>query len=105
MTEWVHVCALADLPPGAKRVVDVAGVSVLVVNHAGELYAVEDVCSHDGDALGDGPVRGAEVICPRHGARFCLKTGAALSAPAYEPIATFPVQVVEGEVQVSDPRW
>lgn len=105
MGAWTRVCPLAELPPDSRRTVDLDGALVLVVNSGGELYAVEDVCTHDGAPLGDGGIEGAVVICPRHGARFCLRTGAVLAPPAYAPIATFPLRVIEGIVEVRDPRW
>jgi 3-phenylpropionate/trans-cinnamate dioxygenase ferredoxin component len=95
---WVDVAAAGELPPGTHRVYEVDGRFVAVYNVAGELYAIEDLCTHDGNPLSDGPVEGHEVICPRHGARFCLRTGAALSPPAYEAIATFSVRVADGRI-------
>jgi 3-phenylpropionate/trans-cinnamate dioxygenase ferredoxin subunit len=62
---------------------------------------VEDVCSHDGAELAGGPVDDHQVICPRHGARFCLRSGRALTPPAYEPVRTFQTRVVDGQVEVS----
>lgn len=105
MSDWTRVCTLAELGPGSRRTVDVDGALVLVVNVAGELFAVEDVCTHDGAPLGDGSVDGTAVVCPRHGARFCLRTGAVLAPPAYAPIATFPLRVSDGVIEVRDLRW
>jgi 3-phenylpropionate/trans-cinnamate dioxygenase ferredoxin subunit len=102
---WTRVCPLAELPPGAHRIVDVDGVDAAVFNVDGEILAVEDVCTHDGARLTGGPLDGTEVVCPRHGARFCLRTGAALTPPAYEATAVLPVQVVDGVVYVRDDRW
>jgi 3-phenylpropionate/trans-cinnamate dioxygenase ferredoxin subunit len=85
-------------------VVDVEGTRVAVFNLQGKYFAIEDVCTHDGGILTGGVVEGEQIICPRHGARFSIKTGEALTAPAYEPTATFPVRVVAGEVQVKDDR-
>jgi 3-phenylpropionate/trans-cinnamate dioxygenase ferredoxin subunit len=62
-------------------------------------------CSHEAETLSDGEVAGEEIICPRHGAHFSIPTGAALSPPAYEPVATFPVRVEGGMVMVKDDRW
>ena len=95
---WVEVGAASEVPAGAHRVYEVEGRFVAVYNVGGELYAVEDLCTHDGNPLSDGPVEDHEVICARHGARFCLRTGAALSPPAYEPVATFPVAVRAGRL-------
>lgn len=105
MSDWVDVAALADLPPGSRRVVEADGTRVLVANVDGELLAVEDLCSHDGNPLDGGALEGDRIVCPRHGARFCLRTGRALTPPAYEPIAVFPVRVEDGRVQVRDDRW
>ena len=105
MSEWITVAQAGELAPGSHRVVDVGGASVVVFNLGGEYYAIEDVCTHDGGQLTGGIVDGDQIECPRHGARFCIRTGAALTAPAYEPVATFPVRVENGEVQVRDDRW
>lgn len=105
MSDWVTICRTDELPPGAHRVVEVDGVQVAVFNVDGDFFAIEDVCTHDGGVLTGGPVHGGEIVCPRHGARFCIKTGEALSAPAFEATARFPVRVMEWEVQVRDDRW
>jgi 3-phenylpropionate/trans-cinnamate dioxygenase ferredoxin subunit len=105
VSDWVTVCHVADLPPGAHRVVEVDGAQVAVFNLEGELYAIEDVCTHDGGILTGGPIEGNQIVCPRHGARFCIKTGEALTPPAFEPTATFPVRVENDEVKVRDERW
>ncbi|MDX8401672.1 MAG: non-heme iron oxygenase ferredoxin subunit [Mariprofundaceae bacterium] len=101
MSEWVDVCAEADLPPGGRKVVTTPAGMVAVFNLDGALYAIEDVCTHDGGELASGRVEGDEIVCPRHGARFCLRDGRALSPPAWEDIETFPVRVREGIVQVA----
>lgn len=105
MAEWVAVASESELKPGEVRTVDVDGALIAVFNLDGQYYAIEDVCTHDGGVLTGGKIEGGEIICPRHGARFCIKTGAALTPPAYEPTATFPVRIENGEVQVKDDRW
>jgi len=105
MSDWVTVCSLNELPAGSHRVVDVDGAQVAVFNLDGHIYAIEDVCTHDGGVLTGGPIEGDQIVCPRHGARFCIRDGAALSPPAFEPVATFPVRLENGDVQVRDPRW
>ena len=105
MSDWVTVARIEELPPGQWRTVDVDGTQVVVFNIDGEHYAIEDVCTHDGGQLTGGTVEGDEIVCPRHGARFCVRTGEALTAPAYEPTSKFPVQVTDGEIQVRDDRW
>ncbi|MCC6610859.1 MAG: non-heme iron oxygenase ferredoxin subunit [Burkholderiales bacterium] len=105
MSGWVDVCPAAEFAPGEHRVVDVDGARVAVFNLDGEFHALEDVCTHDGGELAGGEVAGGEIVCPRHGARFLICTGEALSAPAYEPTAKFPVRIENGVVQVRDDRW
>jgi 3-phenylpropionate/trans-cinnamate dioxygenase ferredoxin component len=105
VSDWISVCRTEDLRPGAHRVVDVDGAQVAVFNLDGQYYAIEDVCTHDGGILTGGPVEGDQIVCPRHGARFSIRTGAALAPPAFEPTAVFPVRVDNGEVQVRDERW
>jgi 3-phenylpropionate/trans-cinnamate dioxygenase ferredoxin component len=105
MSDWVTVAKLEELPPGERRIVDVDDVQIAVFNLGGEFYAIEDVCTHDYAPLADAKLDGDEIICPRHGARFCIKTGAVTAPPAYEPVPTFPVRIHEGMIQVRDARW
>ncbi len=105
MSDWVDVAPLEELDPGTFRVVEIEDTTVAVFNIDGELYAIEDVCTHDYGQLTGGSIEGNEIVCPRHGAHFDIKTGEALSPPAYEPVETFPVRVEDGVVQVRDPRW
>lgn len=104
MTDWMTVAKVGELESGQWRTVDVNGTLIAVINYNGEYFAIEDVCTHDGGQLTGGEVQGDEIICPRHGAVFCIRTGKALEAPAYEPIPTFPVRVEGGEIQVRDER-
>lgn len=105
MSDWYDVAAAEAFGPSEVRVVDVDGTQVAVFNIDGMYYAIEDVCTHDGGELASGSLQGDQIVCPRHGARFCVRTGEALSAPAWEPTATFPVRVDNGMVQVRDERW
>jgi 3-phenylpropionate/trans-cinnamate dioxygenase ferredoxin subunit len=105
LSDWVTVARADELAPGKWRVVEADDARIVVFNLGGEFHAIEDVCTHDGGQLTGGTVEGDEIVCPRHGARFCIRTGEALSAPAYEPTARFPVRIENGEVQVRDDRW
>jgi 3-phenylpropionate/trans-cinnamate dioxygenase ferredoxin subunit len=105
MSDWIDVAPESEFPAGTRRVVDVDDVDVIVFNIDGRFHAIEDVCTHDYASLDDGELEGEEIICPRHQARFNVRTGEALTAPAYEPVATFPVRVEGGIVQVRDARW
>ena len=100
MPNYVKVAAVTDIPPGTKKIVEVAGVLVVVVNLDGQFYAVEDVCTHDGGPLGEGKLEGRQLVCPRHGARFDVRTGAALTMPAFEPAPTYEVRIEGDDVLV-----
>jgi len=98
----VEVCALDDLPEGSMRLVR-DGLRAAGVYHLGdELYALEDRCSHDDGPLCEGDFDADEgvAVCPRHGARFDIRTGRPLSLPAVEPVATYPVRIENGRVLV-----
>ena len=105
MSEWVTVARVAEFGSGERRVVELDDTQVVVFNLGGQCYAIEDVCKHDSGRLTGGTVEGDQIVCPRHGARFCIRTGEALSAPAYEPTSTFPVRMQDGVIQVRDDRW
>ena len=100
MTELVRVAAVGEIPPGGKKTVEIDGVEVALFNVDNEqYYAVEDVCTHDGGPLAEGEVIATyEIECPRHGARFDMRTGEALCMPAFEPIETFPVVVPDCDI-------
>lgn len=105
MSEWVDVVAADALADGENVIADVDGSEVAVFKIDGQFYAIEDVCTHDGAEIASGELDGDEIVCPRHGARFCVRTGEVKCAPAYENIDTFPVQIIDGRVQVRDDRW
>jgi 3-phenylpropionate/trans-cinnamate dioxygenase ferredoxin component len=105
MADWVNVASVEEIPPGHHKTIDINDVMVAVFNAGGKFYAIEDVCTHDGGILTGGQVTDCVITCPRHGARFDIRTGEVLAAPAYEPVATFPVRIQNGMVQVKDDRW
>lgn len=105
MIEWTDVAAEAEFLPGTCRRLEVDGVAMAIFNVDGRYYAIEDLCSHEAETLSNGQLTGLEIACPRHESRFSLVTGEALSPPAYEPIAIFPVRLENGRVQVRDPRF
>ena len=105
MSDWIDVITESALAEGEHVVVDVDGSDVAVFKTADGIYAVQDVCTHDGAEIASGRLEGNDIICPRHGAKFCLKTGAVLRGPAYEALACFPLRVAAGVIQVRDGRW
>ncbi|MDE0713704.1 MAG: non-heme iron oxygenase ferredoxin subunit, partial [Gammaproteobacteria bacterium] len=84
---------------------EVEGAVMVLVNLDGEFYAIEDICTHDGSDISSGCVVDGSIECPRHGARFDIRTGEVTAPPAYEPVDVFPVRVQDGVVQVRDHRW
>ena len=107
-TVWTYVCTTAELLPGEMKVVfdEVTAAPIAVFNLDGSLYALEDRCSHEDFELSAGHFDPAEgsVECVLHGARFDVRDGRALCAPAYEPVAKFPVRNTDGVVFTRDDR-
>ncbi len=103
---WEFVCTEAELLIGEKKTVWHGDTPILVVNLDGAYYAVEDQCTHEDFELSAGPVdqETGEIECVFHGAKFDLRTGAATCAPAYTPVASFPVKVVDGAIWTRDDR-
>ncbi|MGE3540427.1 MAG: non-heme iron oxygenase ferredoxin subunit [Candidatus Tectimicrobiota bacterium] len=100
MAEWVKVAALGEVTKGQKKQIDLDGLALLLFNVDGEFYAIEDVCTHDGAPLGNGRFNGKQISCPRHGARFDVCTGKALTMPAVEPVDTYPVKVEGNDILI-----
>lgn len=90
---WVDVGSAAALSEATPLSVEVDGIALVVVRCGNELYAVDDRCTHDGESFDGAEVESCQLICPRHGARFCLRTGEALTPPAYEPLRTYAVRI------------
>jgi 3-phenylpropionate/trans-cinnamate dioxygenase ferredoxin subunit len=104
MSEFINVATVDEIPPGDSKLVEIGFTGIALFNLDGEIYAIEDMCTHDGGPLVEGTVvNGCEVKCPRHGARFDIRTGAALSFPAFEPTRTFAVRIEGNQVWVESP--
>ena len=101
---WVEVAPAAEIPEGEARTYALGPGRVAIARVEGQLYAVQDLCSHDGAPLGAGPLDGFAIRCPRHGAKFDVRSGAVLQMPAVLPIQTFPVMEKDGKVQVALPE-
>ena len=90
-----------DVGDDQQRLVRIEGRNIIVCRSDGLLFALENRCTHDNEALLGGRLRKCSIVCPIHGARFSLKTGMPFGPPAFEPITTFPVRVVDDVVEVS----
>jgi 3-phenylpropionate/trans-cinnamate dioxygenase ferredoxin component len=105
MTDWLDVMNESALAEGENTVLDLDGTDVAIFKIDGQCYAIADMCTHDGGEIASGTLEGDEIVCPRHGARFCVKTGEVTAPPAYENIDCFPVRIEQGKIQVRDNRW
>jgi len=94
------VARTSEIADGATKRVDVNGQSVLLCNVDGEIFAIEDVCTHDGGPLDQGELMGDRIMCPRHGAFFDVKSGAALTLPAIVPVQTYKVRTDGDDIYV-----
>ena len=101
-SRWIDVGDAHAVRETAPLPVEVDGVAVVVVRCGTELYAVEDRCTHDGESLDEAEVQDCQIICPRHGAHFCLRSGEALTPPAYEPLRTYRVREQDGRVLLEE---
>jgi len=101
--EFIGIASIDEIPNGGRLFVEIDVETIVVFNIAGHYYAIADICSHDNGPLGDGNLEGYEIVCPRHGARFDVRTGRVLSLPAIVDIPAYPVRVIEGEIQIGLP--
>lgn len=99
-TEFVKVAEAVDVASGQVKVYEVRGRRIALCNVDGTFYAIDDVCTHDGGPLDQGELEGHQIECPRHGARFDVRSGRVLALPAVMPVHSYPVQVEDGVVKV-----
>lgn len=98
------VAKLSDVPPGTTKKIDADGVELLLCNCDGEIFAIEDVCTHDGGPLDQGELMDCKIMCPRHGALFDVRSGAALTLPAIIPLPTYAVRLEGDDIYVDPSR-
>jgi len=102
--EFVEIAPAAELPNGERLFVDVGERPLVIFNIAGQFFAIGDVCSHDDGPVGDGDIEGDNIVCPRHGGEFEIKSGKAVQMPAVVDIPAYAVKVVDGMIQVGIPK-
>lgn len=100
MENWIDVAPVDAFEREIVHTLDYEGTSIAVIRMDSEFYAVANVCTHDYELMEEDDLEGEELVCPRHGARFCIRTGAALSPPAVEDLDTFPIKVEANLVMV-----
>jgi 3-phenylpropionate/trans-cinnamate dioxygenase ferredoxin component len=97
---FVTVAKVGEIPEGGRRIVRIDDQAIAVFHLDGGYYAIEDVCTHDGGPVAEGPLEGDIIECPRHGAKFNVKTGAVVAFPAVSPVPTYAVRIRGDEIQV-----
>jgi 3-phenylpropionate/trans-cinnamate dioxygenase ferredoxin subunit len=98
--DFVEIAPLSELPNGERLFVDLGDKPIVILNIAGKLFALGDICTHDDGPLGDGMIEGDHIVCPRHGGEFDVRDGKAVQMPAVVDIPAYPVRVVDGMIQV-----
>lgn len=100
MSDFEFVATTDEIPENGMKLVEVDEQLVLIVHVDGQFYCIDDVCTHDGGTLCDGKIDGYEVACPRHGAKFDVRTGAATKMPATQPTGTHEVKLEDDKIYV-----
>jgi 3-phenylpropionate/trans-cinnamate dioxygenase ferredoxin subunit len=101
MSSFIKVATRGELPRGGKKLAEVDGRAIAVFNVDDKFYAIDDVCTHDGGPLAEGELIGCEIECPRHGARFDVRTGRPLCMPAIESVAVHAVELRGEDIYVA----
>ena len=102
--EFLEIAPASELPNGERLFVEVGGRQIVIFNIAGQLFSIGDVCSHDDGPVGEGEIEGFNIVCPRHGGEFDVKTGKAMQLPAVVDIPAYPVRVADGMIQIGIPK-
>jgi len=100
MAEFVKAARTDEVPPGQGKLVVVKGKEIALFNIEGDIYALDNLCTHEEGPLAEGEVEGHEVTCPWHGAKFDIRTGEVLQDPAYEAVARYNVRVSGSDIEV-----
>ena len=102
--EFLDIAPASELPNGERLFIEVESRSIVIFNIADQFFAIADICTHDDGPLGDGDLEGYNIVCPRHGAEFDVRTGKVMQMPAVVDVPAYPVRVVDGMIQVGIPR-
>lgn len=102
--EFLEIAPASELPNGERLFIEVEGKSIVIFNIAGQFFAIADICTHDDGPLGDGDLEGYNIVCPRHGGEFDVRTGKAVQLPVVVDVPAYPVKVVEGIIQIGIPK-
>ena len=102
--DFIEIAPASELPNGERLFVEVADRPIVIFNIAEQFFAIGDVCTHDDGPLGDGDLEGYNIVCPRHGAEFDVRTGKVMQMPAVVDIPAYPVQVRDGNIFIGIPK-
>jgi len=98
--DFYEVTSETEITPGNRIFIEIDGKPVVIFNVDGNFYAIDDVCTHDDGPVGEGNLEGFQIICPRHGARFDIRTGKAMMLPAVQDVRSYPVRVMQGRIEI-----
>jgi 3-phenylpropionate/trans-cinnamate dioxygenase ferredoxin component len=101
--EYVAIGPVTDIENGDRLFLEIDNLAIVVFNIGEQIFAIGDVCSHDDGPLGDGDIVDHEITCPRHGATFDVRTGKVLTLPAVVDIPSYPVRIVDGQIEIGIP--
>jgi len=101
--EFIPVGSAEELKEGERLFLEIDEKPIVIMNINGHFYAIADVCSHDDGPVGEGTLEGFEIICPRHGARFDVRTGKVLALPAFVDIPAYPVRLAGNQIEIGIP--
>lgn len=101
--EYIPVGSIDEVKEGQRLFIEIDGNPIVIINIGGQLYAIGDVCSHDDGPVGEGALEEFEIVCPRHGAHFDVRTGKVLALPAFADIPAYPVRVNGEQIEIGYP--
>lgn len=102
--DYISVGSADDLADGGRLFLEIDEQPIVIIRQGEQYFAIADVCSHDDGPVGEGALEGNEIICPRHGARFDIRTGRVLALPAFVDIPAYPVRVIGGQIEIGFPN-
>jgi len=102
--DFLEVADSSELENNGRLLIEVDHLAIVIFRIADEIYAIGDVCSHDNGPLGDGELEGYEIVCPRHGARFDVRTGKVITLPAIVDIPAYPIKEANGVIEIGIPK-
>jgi 3-phenylpropionate/trans-cinnamate dioxygenase ferredoxin subunit len=102
--EFIPVGSVEEIKEGERLFIEIDDKPIVILNISGHYYAIADVCSHDDGPVGEGSLERFEIICPRHGARFDVRTGKVLALPAFVDIPAYPIRLVGDQIEIGIPN-